>query len=141
MGNTKHKWFSVWKIIALVISVGALIYRIISNVTNFYEISDYWQRIMTLYFAIYLVYALTIFVSFTKGKLSFILSMVTICLSAFMLFYDALVAFIYLVSFHPYTLTEMGYLPLGSFMLLSASVFNFLGFLSIWKREKKQARA
>lgn len=138
MSNTKHKWFSVWKIIALVISIGALIYRIISNVINIYGISEYWHDLMVLYMSIYLVYVFTAFISFTKGKLTFIFSIIAAVLSAFMLLYDGFTAFIYMVSTHHYTYSEMGYLPLGNFMLLLASIFNFLGFISIWKRERKQ---
>ena len=73
MSNTKHKWFSVWKIIALVISIGALIYRIISNVINIYGISEYGHDLMVLYMSIYLVYVFTSFVSLkTKYSIKFL---------------------------------------------------------------------
>ena len=141
MNNNKPGLFSVWKIIGLVITLGALGYRIICPAMYFDSIEMEWGGLIAVFWSMYLINLVAIFLTFTRGRLTLILSIVTASLSALLLCFDGIFLVAKLFDPSGRTMTEMGYFPLANFMILMAGVFCFIGFFSIRKRDAKRRMA
>ena len=138
MSNTKPGMFSVWKILGLVIALGALGYRIFCTVSYFDTISDYWGGLITVFFAVYLIYLLPVYTNFTRGWLTMILALVTIVISACLLFFDGLSWVGNMVSLDDRPMTELGYIPIAHLINIIAGTFDLIGFFSIRKKDRKK---
>ena len=76
MSKTKSGMFSVWKIIGLVIAIGALAYRLICNAVYIDDITKQWGGLIFLFFAVYAVNLMTILTTFTDSFLSSVMKAV-----------------------------------------------------------------
>ena len=138
MSKTKSGMFSIWKIIGLVVALGALAYRIGCNVVYFDTLTDYWANMIGIFYIAYLVNLATIFTTFTRGKLTLILSIVMIVTSSCIVFFDGLLYVGSIVSLSDATMSEQGMFPLSYCLTTVAALLDFIGFFSIRKKDRKK---
>ena len=138
MSKTKSGMFSVWKIIGLVIAIGALAYRLICNAVYIDDITKQWGGLIFLFFAVYAVNLMTILTTFTRGKLTLILSIVMISVSMCIVCFDGLMFIGSIVSLADRTMSEQGLFPLAFVINTIAAFFDFIGFFSIRKKDRKK---
>lgn len=137
MGSTKHKMFSVWKIIGLVIALGTLGYRICITAVYFDSIVMEWGSMLAVFFLLYLIDISAVTAAFTRNWATLILAGIVTVAAMFILIFDGIFFVAKLFDPSNRTMTEMGYLPLANFMDCLAGFFHIIGFLSIKKRERK----
>lgn len=138
MGKTKHKMFSIWKIIGLVIALLSLGYRIFNTAYYFDEITEWWSNFIIVFFVVYLISFITIATSFTRGPLTLVLAAGMIIMSMLLIGVDIFDFLGSVVSLDDTPLAERGFLPPAHILNVIASFFNLIGFLSIEKKEKKK---
>ena len=138
MGKTKHKMFSIWKIIGLIIALLSLGYRIVNTAYYIDTITEWWGHFIILFFAVFLISLITIATSFTRGPLTMFLAAGMIIASILLIGVDIFDFLGFVVSLDDTPLAERGYLPLAHILNAVASLFNLIGFLSIEKKAKKK---
>ena len=139
MSKTKHKMFSIWKIIGLVIALISLGYRLICTASYIDSITDWWGGMILLFFVVFLISLITIATSFTRGPLTLILSAGMIILSMLLIGVDIFALLGFAASLDNASLAERGFLPLAHILNIVASFMNLIGFISLDRKEKKKA--
>ncbi|MCR4687976.1 MAG: hypothetical protein K5745_00330 [Saccharofermentans sp.] len=137
MSKTKSRMFSIFKIIALVITIGAIVYRIICNVMYIDSITEYWGSLPILLWGTYLTGLISTGTAFTRGYLTMGLAIGVFVISTFLLFTDGLLFIGQVVSLDDTPFIENGFVPLYHFLLIIASIFHLIGFFTIKKKEDK----
>lgn len=141
MTNNKPGIISIWKIIGLVIAIGALGYRVICTIMYFDSIEENWGRSFPSFWFMLLLNSVAIYMAFTRGWLTMILSIVISSLSALILCFDGIFWIARISDPSGRTMAEMGYFPLEHLLVFIACIFCFIGFFSIKKRDAKRKSA
>ena len=139
MSNTKPGMFDKWKIIGLAIAVAVLVYRVITAAVYFDDINEYWAGLAFLFWGAFITSFATIATTFTRGKVTLIMSIVMMSLSFFLLFMDLLFFLGSIVSLSSQSMSEQGLFPLVHLFNGFASICHFISFFAIRKRDRKRA--
>ena len=137
MNQTKPGMFSVWKLIALVISIGALLYKLACTISNFGSIKDWWGGLIVVFLIGYASSIVTITTSFTRGSVTLILSIIMLSLSICTICFEGIAFLGFAASLDDTPMIERGFLPLVNIANAIASVLNLIGFLSIRNKESR----
>ena len=113
--------------IALVIAIGALVYKIVFAVTRFDSISAWWQQSVFIYFALYMTSIITIVSTLLRGKIALFASLAVISISIFMLLGDGLAFLGFAASLNDTPMADMGIMPLVNVLNILAGILNVIG--------------
>ena len=124
-GKKNALWFL--KVIALVIAIVALVYKIVFAVTRFDSISAWWQQSVFIYFALYMTSIITIVSTLLRGKIALFASLAVISISIFMLLGDGLAFLGFAASLNDTPMADMGIMPLVNVLNILAGILNVIG--------------
>ena len=139
MSNNKPGMFSVWKIIGLVIALGALAYKLVFTVYYWDSIVMWWAGTIAMFFILFATSFATAFTTFTRGIATLILAGTMIAISLTFLVVDGLCVLGFAASLNNSTLTECGIFPLVNVLNSIAGGLDLIGFFSLKKKASRTA--
>ena len=134
MSNKKPGMINAWKIIGLVIALGALGYKLVFTAYYWDSITDWWARSIPMFFVLFATSLATAYTTFTRGTATLILSGTMIALSVTFLFVDGIMALGIIAGLNDASLTEYGIFPLVNLLNAIAGGLDLLGFFRLKKR-------
>ena len=137
MENKKKKAFSFLTLIGLLIAVGAIIYKVTYAVIWFDSITEWWNRLLMVYFMFYMTSFTAIASAFLKGKAAMITAFAVAGVSFALLFLDGVTLMGFIVSLDDTPLIERGIVPLVNLLNMAAGLLIAFGAL---RKHRKQNR-
>ena len=141
MSNNKPGMFSIWKIIGLVIALGALVYKLIFTAYYWDSITDWWARMIPMFFVLFVTSLAAAYTTFTRGLPTLILSGTIMAVSLTFLVFDGILALGIIASLNNASLTEYGVFPLVNVLNAVAGGLDLIGYFSLKKRAARQLSA
>ena len=112
-----------FRMIGLILGIGALICKIVDFAIFHDSILDWWGRMILLYIIMYSTSVLTIISAVTKDSVSKILSIIVMSLSAVLLGCDSIAWLGFAASLNSTPMHELGIMPVCNVVHAVAGVF------------------